>query len=64
MEWDREVNHIEEADDILLNLPSLNSPLLGVNEEESASWRSTENVIKIRRDKYKISIFNIKVINW
>ena len=37
MERDREVNHIEEADDILLNLPSLNSPLLGVNEEESAS---------------------------
>ena len=56
MEREKEIRDVDETDDILLSLPLLGSPLLGIEQDEPTSWKSAENVIKIRRDKYKISI--------
>ena len=55
MELEKDVRDANEAVDVLFNLPSLDSPLLEIDSEELISWRSTENKIKNRRDKYKIS---------
>ena len=55
MEREKEVRNVDETDDILFSLPSLGSPLLGTDQDEPTSWKSAENVLRIRRDKYKIS---------
>ena len=55
MEIEKDVRDANEDVDVLFNLPSLDSPLLEIDSDEPISWRSTENKVKNRRDKYKIS---------
>ena len=56
MEREKEVRDVDESDEILLSLPLLGSPLLGLDQDEQSSWRSAENAFTNRRGKYKISI--------
>ena len=48
----------EEADKMLVNLPTLSSPLLKDDEYSPITWRSAQSVMKIKREKYKITKLN------
>lgn len=58
MEREQRLADIAECDDVLINLPTLNSPLLPIQEEESLSCRSTENIVSRKREKYRVSKLN------